>query len=243
MEGIVRARRDWANGLMSLTVEAALPTFSPGQFVNISLSRGGNTVRRAYSFASAPGELAEFYVSEVPGGALTPTLFGLQVGDSLSIDGRPQGFFTLEWVPPAEVLWMLATGTGLAPFLSMLRSGQAQARFRRIVLVHSARHVQELSYAEQLAQLAQNSSCHITVLRTVTREACEVPILSGRITSLFNSGELEARAGTALLPTGHVMLCGNPGMIDEMTALLATRGLRRHRVRSPGHITSERYWD
>src|SRR5262245_13703034 len=123
IEGKIAVRRDWAPGLATLGLDAQLEPFAPGQFVNLALELDGQLVRRAYSLASAPGAPPEFYVNEVDGGAFTPALFRLQPGDRIWVEPKAQGFFSLDWLPPAEELWMVATGTGLAPFISMLRAG------------------------------------------------------------------------------------------------------------------------
>ncbi|MGC4090509.1 MAG: ferredoxin--NADP reductase [Polyangiaceae bacterium] len=215
--------------------------FVPGQFFNLGLDGGGDAVRRAYSAASAPNAPhLEFYLTEVPGGALTPRLCRLSEGDRVQIDPNPQGFFSLAWVPPARHLWLLATGTGLGPFISILRSGEAHARFERIVVVHGVRSSLELGYADELRALAGPELAYVPALSRDSRSG----VLSGRLPALLRAGEVERQAGLALAPEdSHVMLCGNPGMIDDALALFAERGLRRHRTRKPGHVTVERYWE
>jgi ferredoxin--NADP+ reductase len=247
MTGLVEAkitfRHDWAPGLRTLGLDARIADFRPGQFVNLGLELDGQFVRRAYSLASAPSAPLEFYLNEVDGGALTPALFRLRVGDGVLVESKPQGFFSLDWVPSAEALWMVATGTGLGPFISMLRSGEALAKFSRVVVVHGVRQRAELGYADEIAKLAA-SNAGLVHIAAVSREAAGADVLHGRVTTLLASGELEARAGLVLSPdVSHVMLCGNPSMIDEMSASLAARGLRRHRQRKPGHVTSERFWE
>src|SRR5687767_10780019 len=138
-EGRLIARHDWAPGLFSLTVDASIEPFQPGQFVNLALDVGGTIERRSYSIASPPGAPLEFLVAEVPEGKLTPGLTRLAPGDRLLVEPKPQGFFTLRWVPDAPELWLVATGTGLGPFLSILRSDEPWERFERVVLAHSAR--------------------------------------------------------------------------------------------------------
>ncbi len=243
-QGRVVARREWNPGLFTLSVEAEVAPFVPGQFLNLGLMLDGQMVRRAYSLASAPGAHLEFYVTEVSGGALTPALVRLEPGAALWVDPKPQGFFTLDWVPPAEELWMVATGTGLGPFISMLRAGEALRRFQRVVVVHGTRHAAELAYAEEIAALAVQHPGRVARVPVVSRDPQAPDALHGRITQALATGELEERAGVAISPErSHLMLCGNPAMIDELLALLAARGLNRHRTRKPGHITVERYWD
>lgn len=230
----VADRREWAPGLVSLKLEGELLPFDAGQWANIALELEGERVRRAYSLASAPGAPPELYLALVPEGRLSPRLLSLVPGDPIEIERKPQGFFTLEWLPPAKELWMLATGTGLAPFVSMLREGKVLERFERVVLVHGVRERAHLSYADEIRSLP------LAYLQVVSREPSA---LQGRITTLLQSGELERAAGLGLDPErSHLMLCGNPQMIEDVTALLAPRGLRRHRQRKPGHISSEKFW-
>src|SRR5262245_11755723 len=112
-EGRLVSRRDWAPGLSTLRVEAEVEAFSPGQFVNLSVEGAADEDRRSYSIASAPGSPLEFLVTEVAGGKLTPKLLALAPGERLLVERKPQGFFTLRWVPPARDLFLIATGTGL----------------------------------------------------------------------------------------------------------------------------------
>ncbi|MCK6555505.1 ferredoxin--NADP reductase [Candidatus Binatia bacterium] len=217
-------RREWAPGLVTLTLATTLGDFEPGQWTNVALDLDGNRVRRAYSLASAPGAPAELFVSRVSGGGLTPKLIELAPGDALLLDPNPLGFFTLKWVPDARELWMLATGTGLAPYVSMLRQGDVFSRFERIVVVHGVREDSQLAYRDEIR----------------ARRVEYVPAVSalnGRITALIARGELVIDPRRA-----HVMLCGNPAMIEEASSMLAERGLRRHRQRKPGHVTVESYW-
>ena len=241
-QGRVAARHDWAPGLITLTVDAAIEQFVAGQFVNLGLEIDGQFVRRSYSIASAPGTLLEFYLKEVPGGALTPSLVRLEPGASVWVERKPQGFFTLAYVPPCPELWLVATGTGLGPFLAMLRGEDVWQRFERISVVHGARGAEQLSYAEELAALGAAHPGQLSYTQLVSGGAPGTA-LPGRVTTAFADGSLEARAGLSLNPErSHLLLCGNPDMILELTAVLTARGLRKHRVRTPGHITAEKYW-
>ena len=241
-QGRVAARRDWAPGLITLTVEATIEPFNAGQFVNLGLELGGQFVRRSYSIASSPGAPLEFYLKEVEAGALTPQLTRLEPGASVWVERKPQGFFTLAYVPPCRDLWLVATGTGLGPFLAMLRGAEIWQRFERVSVVHGARSAAHLSYAEELAALGAKHMGRLSYTQLVSGGSSG-NALPGRVTTALADGSLEARAGFSLDPErSHVMLCGNPDMILEVTAVLAVRGLRKHRVRNPGHITAEKYW-
>jgi len=243
VEAVVSERHEWAPGLVTLKLGAELEAFEPGQWANVALDIEGERARRAYSLASAPGQPPELYVALVPEGRFTPRLFALRVGDLIDIERKPQGFFTLGWVPDSEDLWLVATGTGLAPYVSMLRSEEVWRRFRRIVLVHGVRQRAHLSYRDELLALSAAHGGRLTHVPVVSREPGAADVLPGRVTTALESGQLEATAGVELSPErSHVMLCGNPEMIREMSERLAARGLRKHRQRQPGHVTAESYW-
>lgn len=243
VEGRVVHWKMWDEGLATLRIDASVGEFEAGQFLQLGLDLDGQRVRRSYSISSAPGEPVEFLLNEVPGGTLTPHLFRLGPGDPVWIEKTPRGFFTLRHVPPGSYLWLVATGTGLGPFISMLRSPDTWQHSERIILVHGVREPAHLAYRTELEELCRSQP--LRYLPVVSRaslppEPIELP---GRITTLFESGALEEAAEVRLSPEGHhVLLCGNPAMIRDMMTLLEARGLRRHRVRNPGHVTFEKYW-
>lgn len=241
VETRIVARRDWAQGLMSLTLDHVLESFTPGQFINLSLSIEGAPVKRAYSVASAAGCPCELLVSQVSDGVFTPALFRLGVGESVGIDPQPAGFFTLQWLPDtATELWMISTGTGLGPFLSMLRTPGLLTKYERVVLVHGVRSLQHLTYRDELEQRAGDQ---LTYLPLASRDAPSAGVLSGRSPALIENGQLEEAANLRLdADKSHVLLCGNPAMISDAKAALGAKGLRMHRQRKPGHITTEKYW-
>lgn len=241
LDGTVVARTDWADGLFTLRVDAEIEPFAPGQWLNLGMRIDGELVKRSYSIASAPGLPLEFYLVRVEGGLLTPRLDALRVGEGLLVQTEPQGFFTLDELPKAEDLWLLATGTGLGPYLSMLRSGWLWKRFGRVLLVHGVRCVDHLGYREELegVEQARPDFRYVPVLSRQDDERA----LRGRIPALLEDGRLEKAARATIDPErSHVLLCGNPDMIRDTSATLAERGLRKHRRRKPGHITTEKYW-
>ncbi|MEO0661312.1 MAG: FAD-binding oxidoreductase, partial [Planctomycetota bacterium] len=186
------ARRDWTDGLATFSVRPAgwtLPDFVPGQFTNLALPEGedwdaveGAAVRRAYSIASPPGQDAlEFFVRRVDGGALTPRLFDLEVGAQLHMDTRAAGHFTLEGAQDAEVLLLVGTGTGVAPYRSMLLDPDSGLdRFRRIVLVYSDRTAADIGHAEEFEALAAERE-GFAFLPTLTRADDAWDGLRGRV--------------------------------------------------------------
>jgi len=235
--------RHWTETLFTLRVSGAPLAFAAGQFVRIALDIDGERVARAFSIVNAPGEaLLEFYGVVVPQGPLSPRLAQLQAGERLFVARNPAGFLVLSEVPAAETLWLMATGTGLAPFISMLRADTPWQRFEKVVLVHAVRHAPELVYPDDIDRARAKHGPRFVYVPVVSRE--DAPhALRGRIPALLADGRLEGAAGLELARTGsQVMLCGNPDMLKDTTAALVVRGLRRNRRRTPGHITVESFW-
>jgi len=156
VEGRVIERIEWTPTLLSLRVEAELAPYKAGQFTKLALEQGERRVQRAYSFVNPPGTpYHEFYLVEIPGGELSPSLGSLQVGDGLLVQSQATGFLTLDEIPPGRDLWLLSTGTAIGPFLAMLAEGQVFDRFEHLVLVHGVRKGEELSYQPLIASFAE----------------------------------------------------------------------------------------
>lgn len=243
LEGRIIERRQWTEGLFSLRFEAPLlPSFKAGQFVRIALDVDGERVGRPYSLVNAPHEpLLEIYFNVVTGGPLSPRLAALQPGDSLWLTSNANGFLVLDEIPDAPYLWLLATGTGIGPFLSILKTAAPWTRFERIVLGHSVQYARELAYRELIESLRAERGEQLQYVPLVTRETLP-GALGQRLPATIASGALEERTGIPLTPeTSHVMLCGNSAMITDVTEELAKRAMQRHRRREPGHITTEKY--
>ena len=223
--------------------------FSAGQFARLGVRKAsGCIVWRAYSMVSAPhDEFLDFFSIVVPDGEFTSELSRLQVGDELLVDKQSFGFLTLDRFPDGRDLWLLGTGTGIAPFLSILQDFEAWRRFERIILVYSARTADELAYQPLIRGLPERDyleglGSKLTYLPVVTRE--QVPgALHGRITTLIRNGELERAADLQLTPEhSRIMLCGNPQMIEDTRTLLKTRDLNLALTRKPGQVAVENYW-
>lgn len=243
LEGRVTENRHWTPVLFSLRLAGPEIAFEAGQFVKLALDIDGERIARPFSFVNPPGELPlEFYGVVVPDGPLSPRLARLQPGDSLFLSSMPAGFLVLSEVPAAEELWLLATGTGIAPFLSILRTPTPWTRYARVILVHAVRRADELVYRDSLDALARVHGERFRSVSFVSREAAR-GALAGRIPAAIGDGRLEAAAGCAIAPErSQLMLCGNPDMLKDVSAALAARGLRRNRRRTPGHITVESFW-
>lgn len=243
LEGRVAGQKRWTGRLCSLQVAAPLRAFHAGQFVKLALDIGGERVARPYSLVNAPGTgPLEFYYNVVEAGPLSPRLAALGPGDAVFVAPNPAGFLVLAEVPEAENLWLIATGTGLGPFLSILRTETPWQRFREVILVHATRTAAEQAYGELLGTIGAARGAQLRRVSFVSREAAP-GALEGRVPAAMRDGRLE-RAARAELSAGrsHVLLCGNPEMVTDATAALAERGMRKHRRRAPGHISVETYW-
>jgi ferredoxin--NADP+ reductase len=243
VEGTVVAQKRWTQTLFSVMVEAEIAAFEAGQFAKLALAVGGEMVARPYSFVNAPKERPhEFYYVTLPEGPLTQRLCGLKPGDAIYLAPRPSGFLVLSEVPDGAELWLVSTGTGIGPFLSILKTEALWQRFRQVVLVHAVRRADELTYREPIERLLGAHSPQMRAVSFVSREN-KAGALQGRIPAAIEDGRLESAAGVALsAKSSHVMLCGNPAMVTDTTEVLMRRGMRKHRRREPGHITVENYW-
>lgn len=243
VKGQVREIKRWTERLFSLSVDADIEPFKAGQYNRLRLFVGDEWVARPYSFVNPPQvRPLEFHLVAVPEGPLSNRLIHLQPGDELELMPRSTGLFTLGQLPDARDLWLLATGTGLGPFLSILGTDEPWERFENIRLVHSVRHAAELSYPERIENFAGRSPGRFRYQPLVTREALgDIPQI--RISNALEDGSLQKRLGLAIHPEhSQVMICGNPDMVRDTQAVLKTRGLRRNRRGHPGQITVENYW-
>lgn len=241
-KGKVTELHYWTEDLVSLRFDADIAGFKAGQFVRIGLDIEGERIGRPYSLVNAPEERPlEIFFNIVPGGPLSPRLAGLGRGDPLWVNETASGFLVLDEIPDSRHLWMLATGTAIGPFLSILKTEAPWQRFEKIVLAYSVRRVAEMAYRDTISELVSEHADQLEFVPFVTREPLEGAIQK-RIQAAIESRELEDRAGLPLTPEhSHVMLCGNSGMITAVSELLAERGMKRHRRREPGHVTTEKY--
>ena len=207
---------------------------------------GDPMIRRAYSIASGSTqqEYLEFYVSIVSSGALTPRLFALQEGDRLYVAEKSKGLFTLDRVPVESDVLLVGTGTGLAPYVSMLRSEVLANRDRRIAVLHGASFSWDLGYRRELESLSLYND-HFSYIPTISRPHVDKDWqgFTGRLPPFLDDPTLEELCGFALEPgPSHVLLCGNPAMIEDATVRLEARGYQQKRPREPGNLHMEKYW-
>ncbi|MGO2621887.1 MAG: ferredoxin--NADP reductase [Psychrobacter sp.] len=271
----VLSKTTWTPNLFSFTVSRPDSfKFTAGQFVRLGVNPSqlqyykqqaevsgaameevadealNEDIFRAYSIVSSPfDEVLEFFSIVIPDGAFTSQLQHLQVGDELLLNTMPFGFLTLARYqkPLPKDLWLLATGTGLAPFLSMLQDLKTWEDYEHIVLAYSARSLEELAYIEKIQSLQEDfgslveSPAKLTFIPIVTREPVE-GALTERLPKLLLDGTLQERAGIALdIDSTHAMLCGNPDMVEDTKEALKTLGLVMNR-RGEGNIAVENYW-
>jgi ferredoxin--NADP+ reductase len=243
IEGTVVAQKAWTERLFSLRVDCGIGSFDAGQFARLALPVAGTLVARPYSFVNAPRETpCEFYYNIVPEGPLTPRLVRLEPMDVVFLAPAASGTFTLAEVPDAANLWLMATGTGLAPFLSMLKTEQPWKRFRQIALVHAVRHAAELTYRDTIEGFRARYPDQFRCVSLVSREP-HAASLPGRIPQAIEDERLERAAGIELSTrASQAMLCGNPDMVTDVVEALKARGMKRHRRRDPGHVAVEPYW-
>lgn len=246
VEKVLSVQR-WTNTLFSFTMtRPAHFKFTAGQFARIGLKVGDELVVRAYSVVSSPfDEILEFFSIVVPEGAFTSNLQHLEIGDELYLEKTAYGFLTLTryQLPLPQDLWLLATGTGLAPFISMLQDFDTWSKYKNINLVYSVRTASELAYLQRIQEIAESFGEGHTGFKFVpiiTRDP--LAVLHDRLPVLIENGELEKAVDLEFNPaTTHVMLCGNPQMVDDTKAALKARGLTMNR-RGEGNIAVENYW-
>jgi ferredoxin--NADP+ reductase len=254
LETITQIKR-WTDTLLSFkTTRPSAYRFDAGQYARLGLSIDGQMVWRAYSITSAPDDdFLEYYGVILPGGMFTTQLDQLKLGDSIWTEKQVYGFMTPGRFMDGSDLWMLATGTGIGPYISILRDPVVWRRFQRLILVHCVRHTSELAYQEELNIMRNNppggneGAAELKIIQSVTRDpegaSSQSDILQGRITSLLENGLLEKQANLPItVESSRIMLCGNPAMIEETRAILHHRGLRPCRRTTPGQFVTENYW-
>jgi len=238
----------WTDRLFSFTTTRDQSLrFSNGHFTMIGLEDGGKKLMRAYSIVSPNYEdHLEFLSIKVPGGPLTSKLQHIKPGDRIIVGRKPTGTLLIDYLLPGKRLYLLATGTGLAPFMSVVRDPETYERFEQVILVHSVREVDELAYHDYLLEhlprhefLGDLVTGKLRYYPTVTREEF---VNMGRITELMESGKLFEDLGVPPLDVAsdRVMLCGSPAMLRDLKAMLEGRGFSEGNTSRPGDFVVER---
>ena len=221
--------------------------FSNGHFTMLGLRIDGKPLLRAYSIASANYEdHLEFFSIKVDAGPLTSKLQHIQPGDTIIVGRKPTGTLVLDYLLPGKRLYMLSTGTGLAPFLSIVRDPDTYERYDQIILVHGVRQIDELAYHDLLLEhlpehefLGDMVSSKLRYYPTVTRESFRT---MGRIPELIETGKLFTDLDVPPLDpaTDRVMICGSPGMLRDLKRMLEARGYKEGNTSTPGDFVIER---
>ena len=240
--------------ILQIKPDTGVPAFVPGQYVALGLPGAASRlhgskdeqevpapdkiIKRAYSIGSSPvqKEYLEFYIAVVPDGSLTPRLAALRPGDRLFSQPKVTGTFTLEGVGDDRNLILVSTGTGLAPFMSMVITPGTWSAARRITIVHGVRYPSDFAYADELTSFSE-AGRNFTYLPIASRANEEFAGRKGRIQKLFESGEISPDPST-----DSVFLCGNPAMIEEMERHLTNNGFVVHSKKTPGNLHIEKYW-
>lgn len=238
----------WTDRLFSFktTRDRAL-RFSNGHFTMIGLEDAGKKLLRAYSIVSPNYEdHLEFLSIKVPDGPLTSKLQHIRPGDRIIVGRKPTGTLLIDYLLPGKRLYLLSTGTGLAPFMSVIRDPETYERFEQIVLVHGVREVEELAYHDYLIEhlpahefLGDLVTSKLRYYPTVTREEF---VHMGRVTELIESGKLFEDLGVPALDPAvdRVMICGSPAMLKDLKAMLESRGFKEGNTSTPGDFVIER---
>ena len=238
----------WTDKLFTFTTtrDSSL-RFSNGHFTMIGLRVNGKPLLRAYSIVSANyEEHLEFLSIKVPDGPLTSRLQHIKVGDSIVVGRKPTGTLLIDYLLPGKRLYLLSTGTGLAPFMSIIRDPATYEAFEQIVLVHGVRLADELAYHDLVTDhlpkhefLGEMLSRQLLYYPTVTRESYRT---MGRVTDLMESGKMFEDLKLQALDAAHdrVMICGNPHMLKDLKHMLETRGFREGNTSKPGDFVIER---
>lgn len=242
LQGKVVENRRLNQYLTSLIIDVGLGGYEAGQFVRLGLADGDTVLARPYSLVNTPEEnQLEVYFNLVDEGPLSPRLFDLETGDDILVSDYPSGFLTISEIPQCRNLWMIATGTGIGPFLSILKSSAVWKKFETVVLVYSVSYAEELAYQDTIEQIVSSHGEQFRYLSVVTREKRDGS-LGKRVPALMQDGSLEQLAGIRInADTSHVMMCGSSDMIADVSTELVSRGMKKHRRRDPGHFTTEKY--
>ena len=240
--------KHWTDSLFSLrTTRDPSFRFTTGQFVMLGIEVDGKPLLRAYSIASpAWADYLEFYSIKVADGPLTSRLMNIREGDEILVGKKPTGTLVLDGLRPGRNLYLMGTGTGLAPFIGLAQDPDAYERFEKIVVTHTVREVADLNYRQFLSHdlpddpdLGELVAPKLIYYPSVTREPF---VHQGRITDLIQSGQLFRDIGLPEFDPAldRVMLCGGPSVLADLKALLIARGFEEGAVSSPGDFVLER---
>lgn len=266
LNAVVTKRAEIAPGLMILSVRPdgwTLPDFEPGQYAVLALTGAAKRtelsdpepepaptdklIKRAYSIASSSKEKesVELFITLIRSGSLTPRIFALKEGDRIFLAEKFKGVFTMQGVPEATNIIMIATGTGLAPYMSMIRTEFKERPQRRVAIIHGARHSWDLGYRAELSTLAYyfKNFIYMPIISKPDGEKEGWTGPTGHVQDLWRKNQLEQTWGSKPKPEDtHIFLCGAPNMAEEMTQILSAEGFKEHKKKEPGQVHLERFW-
>lgn len=243
VEGKISENIHWTGNLFTLKIDAEIEKFTAGQFTSLALDINGERIARPYSYLNSPNQRPlEFFFYTATNGILSNALVKLSAGDTVWVKSQSTGFFVLDEVPKCKNLWLLGTGTGVAPFFSILNTEEPWDRFEKVILIHAVRTLADLRYQEVVQSLRQKHKDQFLFEAFVSRERAP-GTSNGRIPIALADKTLETKLGVDLDPAhSHLMLCGNPAMVKDSSEVLKGRGFKKHRRRTPGQITTENFW-
>ncbi|CAL4044024.1 Flavodoxin/ferredoxin--NADP reductase [Buchnera aphidicola (Anoecia corni)] len=238
--------KKWTEQLFTVFMTANIDDFIPGQFSKISiLTDSKKRIQRAYSYVNPPNNnILEFYISRISEGCLSPTLYSLKPKDKVFITKKSFGCFTLNNIISCKILWMIATGTAIGPYLSILQQKSKEVKkFKHIILIHAVRYSQDLTYLNTIKKLENMYHGKLIFKSIISREKIKESLF-GRIPYLLLTKQLEKSVNYFISPhTSHVMLCGNPNMVKETCYILQNKyNMTKNFKTNHGNISSENYW-
>ncbi|QCI26173.1 FAD-binding oxidoreductase [Buchnera aphidicola] len=246
VNAIVIKNHKYTDRLFKLILHAPISPFYAGQFAKLGIKISPTKyIKKVYSFVNPPNNKnLEFFITLIHDGIMSNKLYHLMLGEQLLISKTSSGFFTINEIPPCEILWMFATGTAIGPFCSILQDGSGLQKFKTIILIYAVKYTNELVYLPLLHNTKKKYPNKKIIIQTITSREKNLQSLYGRIPELLKTKKIEKNVGYIIHPnTSHVMLCGNPGMVkDTQSILIKEYNLQKHLRRKPGHISSENYW-
>lgn len=265
LNSIIQQKVEVAPGLIIIRVSPIgweLPDFVAGQFTVLGLpsssprflysdkedeNKNNKFIKRAYSVASSSKEkqYIEFYIRLVNSGELTPRIFALNNGDKIWMSPKMTGMFTISEIPKDQNIIFIATGTGLAPYMSMLRSDLVCNENRKYAAIHGARNSWDLGYRSELLTIERlcKNFTYIPVISCPEKEPVLWSGFTGRIENIWNDKIIQNKWGFEITNENtHIFLCGHPEMIKVMIKILGAEGFKEHSSKNPGTIHLEKYW-
>ncbi len=263
LNGIISEVNEVSSGMKIIKIKPIgweIPSFKPGQFCSLGLPfsaprcigatkeekelKPDKIIKRAYSIASSSKvDELEFYITLVHSGALTPRIFNLKKGDKIQVGKRFVGMFTLDKVAPEKNIILIATGTGVAPYISMLRS-DALTRKGKLTIVQGASNSCDLGYYSEL-KLLENVNEKLTYIPTITNPENESSNWTGEqkyIEDLWKEGIIAKKMSYNPTPENtHIFICGNPSMIETMQEIVEKEGFKKHSTKNPGQVHIESF--